>query len=445
MASWSRGRLLLFAVPLSAVLVVLLGVVSGGARPYRCARVYGGPTQGVTELSLRLEVAERDRIAEVPVAGGAFDVVLIEGGQRVARASAKTDSLGSAEVLLHLPRARDSALELWVEPLAQVERPLAKGLVLGSVAAFRAASSRRGGFQRGRRTGELELAVAPARGVLVTAQGALEDELVISAQSAAGPVSGARVRVALEGAEPAEAQIQTDRQGLARLALRPRDATVRVALEAVAEGVGSGALAARLDVVQGAIRVSRRADTLSLESGGAAGLAYLGFFDESRRYFGLRASLGPAPDGRLVAELPWPASLPQQPLWVVASSQADLGSPSAVGWPIDSSEAAPRTLDVRELLLLDGAPAARLREERRVRRIRLVTVGYAAGALLLTLWLFVLRVREAQTKIGQHLARAGVDDARASIAPAPRARLVLAGACIGLGFLVLALLALFKE
>ncbi|HKY37714.1 MAG TPA: hypothetical protein VJN18_17350 [Polyangiaceae bacterium] len=447
MPSWSRGRFLLFAVPLSAVLIVLLGVVSGGARPFRSARVYGGPTQGLTELSLRIEVGERDRIAEVPVPGAALSVVAIEGGQRVATARAKTDSLGITEIALRLPRPRESALELWVDYASEVAAPLAKGLVLGSREAFRAKASRRGGFQRGRYTGELELSVAPAHGVLVTAQGALDDELLIRAERAGGPVIDARIGIKLEGAEPAETQVRTDAAGLARLKLRPNAATVRVALDAVAEGIGAGTLAARLNVVQGAIRVTRRGEALSIESGGAATLAYLGFFDESRRYLGLRVPMTPAPDGRLVAELPWPAALTAQPLWVVASSQADLASPSAVGWPTTpTDELAPRTFDARELLLLDGAPAAALREAKRERRVRLVTVGYAAMALLFTLLLFVKRVRDADAEIGQHLSRAGVDDdAAPSIVPASRGRVVLAAACIGLGFLVLALLALFKE
>jgi hypothetical protein len=444
--SWSRGRFLLFAVPLSAVLIVLLGVLSGGARPFRSARVYGGPTQGLTELRLRIEVGQRDRIAEVPVSDVALNVVAIEGGQRVATARAKTDSVGTTEVALRLPRPRDSALELWVESASEVTAPLAKGLVLGSREVFRAKAGRRGGFQRGRYTGEVALSVAPAHGVLVTAQGALEDELVIRAERAGSAVVGARIGVKLEGAEPAEAQLRTDATGLARLKLRPSDATVRVALDAVAEGIGAGTLAARLEVVQGAIRVTRRGEALLVESSGAAALAYLGFFDESRRYLGMRVPLATAPDGRLVAELPWPAALPAQPLWVVASSQPDLASPSAVGWPISpTDELAPHTFDARELLLLDGAPTAALREAKRERRVRLVTVGYAAMALLLTLLLFVKRVRDADAHIGQHLNRAGADDAAASIVPPSRGRVVLAAACIGLGFLVLALLALFKE
>ena len=75
----------------------------------------------------------------------------------------------------------------------------------------------------------------------------------------------------------------------------------------------------------------------------------------------------------------------------------------------------------------------------------MVTVGYATLALALTLWLFLRSVRAADMKIEQHLARSGVDDAALGIAPARRGRTLLAVACIGLGFLVLALLALFKD
>jgi hypothetical protein len=446
--SRARGRFLLFVTPLSAVGVVLLGVVSGGVRPFRSARVYSGPTQGLTELSLRVELGERDRVVEVPVANEPFGVVAVEGGQRVATARGRTDALGGAEVLLHLPRARDSALELWVEPNSHVAAPLARGLVLGRADAFRAAARRRGGFQADRYGGDIELAVAPVHGVLITAQGALDDELVIRAQRAAGPVLGAHVSVKLEGAEPAESQVKTDAQGLARLRLRPADASVRVALKASADGVGEGTLAVRFEVVQGAIRATRRDDRLLLESSGAASTAYLGFFDENRRYAGLSAALLPAPDGHLLGEVPWPTGLTARPLWVVASSEPDLASPSAVGWPVvGSGEPDPRTFDTRELLLLDGAPGARLREERRARRIRFVTAGYATLALLITLLLFVRRVRDADRAIEQHLSGSGMlgEDAALSIAPARKGRAVLAAACIGLGFIVLALFALLKD
>ncbi len=446
MPSRSRGRFWLFVAPLSAVLVVLLGVVSGGVRPFRSARVYSGPTQGLTELSLRVEVGERDRLMEMPVPGASLRVVVVEGGQRVASSAGRTDALGSAEVRLQLPRPRDSALELRVEATDQVATSLAHGLVLGRSDAFRAAATRRGGFQRGRHTGDIELAVAPAHGVLITAQGALDDELVIRATRADAPVAHVRVSVKLDGAEPAESQLGTDASGLARLKLQPREPSVRVALEAAADGIGQGTLAARLDVVQGAIRVTREGDVLRLVSSGAASLAYLAFFDESRRYQGLHAALSLAPDGRLTGVVPWPAELPTTPLWVVASSQPDLASSSAVGWPISDSERAdPQTFDARELLLLDGSAVARLREERRARRIRRVTAGYSALALLVTLFLFVRRVAQTDRALERHLSEAGVEDAALSIAPAGKGRALLAAACIGLGFVVLALFALLKE
>lgn len=444
MPSRSWGSFLLFVAPLSAVLMVVLGVVSGGERPVRSARVYGGPTQGVTELSLRVELGERDRVVEVPVPDAALRVVAIEGGQRVATSEARTDALGMAEVVLKLPRPRDSAFELWVEPASQVEPALAKGLVLGERAGFQAAAGRRGGFQSGRRSGELELAVAPAHGVLITTQGALSDELVIRAQHAASPVGGARLKLELDGAEPAQQELTTDPQGLVRCQLRPRNSRVHVRVEAVAEGVGTGKLALELGVVQGAIRATRQGHRLLLESSGAANLAFVGIFDQQRRYGGLQVPLVLAADGRLLGEAPWPAGLPDVPLWIVTSSQPDLASPSAVGWPV-SEELTPQTFDARELLLLDGSRVASAREERRVRRIRFVTAGYAALALALTLWLFVRRVREAEARIERHLTRSGIDDAERSLAPAGKGRTLLAAACIGLGFLVLALVALLKD
>lgn len=447
MSSRSRGRFLLFVAPLSAVVVVLLGVVSGGERAVRSARVYSGPTQGLRELSLRVELGERDRVIEVPVTDAAFRVTVVEGGQRVGSAQGRTDALGSAEVLVRLPRERDSALELWVESAGDVAAPpLARGLVLGQTATFRARATRRGGFQSGRQFGDLRLAVAPAHGVLMIAPGALDDELVVRAERGGGPAANSPISVKLEGGEPAAAVVRTDSQGLARLTVHPSEPTLRVALESAANGVVDGALAVRFDVVQGAIRVTRKGDELQVESGGAATRAFLGFFDEQRRYLGAQVALGAAPDGRLVGSLPWPSGLSASPLWVVASSQPDLASPSAVGWPIvGANEPDPKTFDARELLLLDGAPAARAREQRRARRVRLVTAGYAALSLFVTLWLFVRRIQDADRTIERHLSRSGIDDAALSIAPAGKGRALLAAACIGLGFIVLAAFALIKE
>lgn len=440
-----RGRFLLFILPISAVAVVLLGVVSGGVRPFRSARVYSGPTEGITDLALRVELGDRDRVVEVPAADVPFEVAAMEAGRRVAGARGRTDSSGSAEVSVRLPRARESALELWVAPLGHDLPPLARGLVQGSRRALEAAP-RRGGFQSGRHSGEILLAVAPARGVLVTAQGALDDELVVRASQNGAALGGARIHAKLEGAEPAESDLRTDVGGLARLRLRPSDAHVRVALDTAVEGVGAGTLATRLDVVQGAIRASLQGERLLLESSGAASTAYLGFFDERQRYCGAHTELTQAPDGRLVGELPWPQLATASPLWVVVSSQPDLASPSAVGWPIRGvSEPDPKTLDARELLLLDGAPQARAREDRRARRIRWVTAAYASLALLGTLWLFVQRVKDADRNIEQHLSRAGVDDAALSIAPVRKGRAVIAAACIGLGFVVLVVFALLKD
>jgi hypothetical protein len=301
-------------------------------------------------------------------------------------------------------------------------------------------------FQGGRRGGDLELSVAPAQGVLVVAQGALEDELVVRVERRGAAVSGARVRALLEGAEPAESEAKTDSAGLSRIKLQPREQQVRVSLTASAEGLGEGTLSTRLDVVQGAIRATRRRDRLLLESSGAASAAFLGFFDERQRYTGLHATLAPAPDGRMFAELPWPPGLTASPLWVVVSSQPDLNSPSAVGWPVgDALAPAPQTFDARELLLLDGAPHARLREERRARRIRLVTAGYGSMALLLTLVLFVRRVRDAERDIERHLRRSGLEPGMDSLVPARKGVGVLAAACIGLGFVVLVVFALLKE
>lgn len=282
------------------------------------------------------------------------------------------------------------------------------------------------------------------------AQGTLQEELVVRAERAGAPLANAALKVDVEGAElvarSAEFAWTTDAQGLARIAIRPREPHVRVSVEAKAADGATGSFAGRLEVVQGAIRATQQPESLLLESTGAADRVFVGFFDESRRYGGLHAALRQAPDGRLLAEVPWPKTIPRERIWMVTSSQPDLAGPAALGWPVVSpAEPAPTTLDVRELLLLDGAPMARLREERRARRVRLVSAAYAALALVITLFLFVRRVKESDSRIERHLSRVGMQEEASGIAPPRGGRMLLAAACIGLGFLVIALIALLKD
>jgi hypothetical protein len=318
--------------------------------------------------------------------------------------------------------------------------------VLGSTEKFRAAATRRGGFQRSKEgPGALSLGVAPAHGALITAQGALDDELVFYAAVGDEAQKGARLFVKLEGAEPPDTSLLTDDEGRARLRVRPTDAYVRVELKAELDALRAR-LAARFEVARGAIRATKLDDRLRLESSGAASAAYVAFFDEKQRWGGARVPLTLAADGHLVGELAWPANLSASPLWVVTSSQPDLASDSAVGWAVrrNTQSALPTTFDARELLLLDGAPPAQAREARRTKRIRFVTAAYASLALLITLYLFVRHVRAADARFEQHLTSSGVEGVP-SIAPPRKGRAVLAAACIGLGFVVLVVFALLKD
>jgi hypothetical protein len=47
-----------------------------------------------------------------------------------------------------------------------------------------------------------------------------------------------------------------------------------------------------------------------------------------------------------------------QPAWLVVSSELDLNSAAAIGWPLDAGAEPAQTFDVADQLLLDGLPAA---------------------------------------------------------------------------------------
>jgi hypothetical protein len=59
--------------------------------------------------------------------------------------------------------------------------------------------------------------------------------------------------------------------------------------------------------------------------------------------------------------------------------------------------------------------------------------------------MFVRRVRDADRDIGRHLSRSGLDETALNIVPPRKGRALLAAACIGLGFVVLAVFVLLKE
>src|SRR5262245_11629951 len=100
------GRWPLLALPVVTVAVVALALLTAAApRPFRCARVWGGPTDG-ERLSLRVEVVDvvesRGEVMERPVPNEKASISVRAGRFEAARPLA-LDVEGVAEVAFDTP------------------------------------------------------------------------------------------------------------------------------------------------------------------------------------------------------------------------------------------------------------------------------------------------------------------------------------------------------
>ena len=154
------------ALPVVTVLVITYALlVAGVPRPVVGVRVYGGPTEGVSKLSLRIESVQRDGESEAPVWNGPLAVH--------ARAA------NGAELVTSVPRATAAVADFELVFAAPVHGPLnlelrdANGSVLASgpvaldATRWAARARRRGGWIRGRAEGGLVISIAPERGAFV--------------------------------------------------------------------------------------------------------------------------------------------------------------------------------------------------------------------------------------------------------------------------------------
>ncbi len=89
---------------------------------------------------------------------------------------------------------------------------------------------------------------------------------------------------------------------------------------------------------------------------------------------------------------------------MVIAGSADGRSTSSVGYPLAEQG---DTLDVFDAYLLDGAPQMKAMQERKARRVSLALGLYIGLSGLLTLGLFVIRVRRADRSLQEGLERVG--------------------------------------
>jgi hypothetical protein len=434
----SGRKLLLYGLPFVTVVIVSLALVTaGGPRPYRVARLWGGPTDGAA-LSLRVEVFEMvgDRAGgtqEKPVAGGAVRVHVVRPGYEGAHA-VTLDTEGGGEVRFEaVPGSGRTEVEI-----EQAGVTLARGAIGLSTERWAGAARRRGGFTE-TSAGGLFVRVAPARGALAVP---FEEELVAEVRRGEAPISGADIELRATGGRATPPRVTADAAGRARFRLKAEEHTLGVTLR-VSDAGGGGEASFGLGVVPGALRARLDGRTLVVESPVPREVAYFALVTERERLLGGRLALTPDDQGGSSARFTLPAAV--APTHAVVASDRDLRSPSSIGWPLSPTVTPAMTFDAVEALLLDGRPRAALHEKLRRDRVRWVTAAFCAAALLVELALLIALTRSSDRHLDAHLARSGVGVNEAEkLAPKRSPAVVIALMLVALGFLVVALAGILR-
>lgn len=421
------------ALPLLTALVVAYALLVGAVpRKVHGARVYGGPTENVGELSLRVEVVERDGEKETPYWNTGL-VARVDQGGRVSEIRVTRALQGVADFQVPIDPATGVPLELELQDTAGAL--LASGPLRLDDATWAARARRRGGWIRGRESGGLQVSVAAERGAFVVGA---DEQVRIRVQRAGAPAPGLRLAVTAQGARvQAAADPITDEQGQARVLVEPTELNPTLRVEVVGE---SAIIDTGLPVVPGGLHVAVEGASVRVESAVPRTLAFYSWVTSERRIAGGVLALSPTDRGGAIGTIALPA-LPS-PAWLVVSSEVDANSAAAIGWPIAEGESAEplRTFDVAEARLLDGLPGAFQREQARRSRVRWLCAGLIVLALVVSALLLVVRVRAAEREIATHLREALDPELAARVAPRRSLSLLVALLTIALGFLAFALI-----
>jgi hypothetical protein len=430
----------LLALPVVTVAVVALALLTAAPRPFRTARIWGGPTDG-DRVALRVEVVEvvesRGQVVERPVPDERAGVRLWAKGFEAAR-QVLLDSEGSAEVSMSTPHTG--------EPLVASVSQHGVDLALGRIALDRkrwaSAARRRGGWVLGRASGGYDVRIAPERGALAVP---FREGLWVEVTREGKPVVGATLSLTATGGRIAPAEGVTDARGRARFAITPDEHTLGVRVGISEQNVGAE-VGFGLPVVPGALRARLVDGALVVEAPVPRDVAYYALVNEGQRLAGGRVALTTDARGESSARVSLPA-LPVSPSHAVVATERDLRSAAAVGWPLvartDGDPAT--TFDAVDALLLDGRTRGAARETARRSRVRWATAAFCGVAVLLELALLLFQARARDRELDAHLARQGVEgEALERLAPTRKRSLALAVAAVALGFLLLAIVAVIR-
>jgi len=426
----------MLALPLVTVLVVAYTLlVAGVPRPVVGARVYGGPTDDVSSLALRVETVSRDGETERPVGGGTVHVSATPARTPTVNAEAPRDAQGVAEVALAFDQALRGPIFLEVRDGTRV---LARGPISLTARTWTAHAHRGGAWIRSRAQNDLVISVAASRGTFVVG---VREPLFIRVERAGKPVAGCALKASSDGVRLSNrGTLVTDDRGRARVTVEALEHNATLRVEATEGDGASAVLDTGLPIVPGGLFAERTPSGVVIRSAlpPPEHVFYSVVTPETRLFGG---SLELAADGRGGSE----AGVNIPPLsaaaWIVLSREVDEQSPATIGWSLQLGDDPGQTFDVGEALLLDGLPHAFRLEQTRRSHVRWFTALFALLALALSVALLFLRVRSAERDIGQHLRQGLPAETASSVAP-PRLLPLLVGLLVvSLGFAALGLLA----
>jgi len=456
------ARCATLVLPAVAVLTVGYGVlVPGKPRPVRAARIRGGPTEGASSLSFRIEVVERARDAERGVPGARIGIEATFASGKALSWRGALDDEGAADVKLPVDTRVTGPVRMRVTSMDTASAGgsvvLLDGVVNLTADRWSAGAHRAGGWVEGRSGAALAVRVASGRGVFAVP---FRDPLIVAVREGNKELSGAHVRASSEGADVDPAEVVTDSQGRGMLFVRPREHAISVVVRARSPSGTEGELEAALAVVPGAMHASmirpsggRPSDVnVKVESPIVRERAYVTIVGEHERFLGRAVTLVPDERGGAVGMFAIDDELApritSEPSWAVVSSEPDQRSGAVVGWPLVTGkiDEPRRTFDVPDALLADGIAAAERRERERVGRVRLWAAFVAVTALALTGALVVLRARRAERALEAHLDES-LDQETTSLlvdTGSGRSWIVVAICCVALGALLVAVFALWR-
>jgi hypothetical protein len=313
---------------------------------------------------------------------------------------------------------------------------LASGDVALSNERWAARARRRGGWIRGRANDVLVVSIAPERGAFVVGSA---DPLLIRVERAGSAVPDVDLSVRAEGAQLSGlGSLRTDARGRARIGFQAVDLNPTLRVEASTKAGDNGLIDSGVLVVAGGFHAARAGDGFRVDSATPRTEAYFSVVTDRGRITGGALSLTPDGHGGSFAA----AELPALPAaaWLVVSSEVDLNSVAAIGWPLDTSTEPAQTFDVPDALLLNGLPAAFEREQERRSRVRWLTAAFIALAFALSVVLLVLRVRAADRNITLHLRSDLEPETAQRVAPRGLLPLFVGLLALGLGFIALGLI-----